>query len=111
MCYNRYSTTASDFFEPVNTHTDKKKCLQWQEVISGYQKPASWKYTPLDLPDASLTEAQNYCRVLGAFPFYPVCFGKDPQKIDRNEHYMSSTAPAAFLSKCDVELCPMHGQY
>lgn len=111
MCYNRYFLSDVDFSEPINTFGENKTCLFWKDVISGYKEPARWKYEPLDLAEASLADSQNYCRVLGAYPHLPVCFGSRPKANEDNSYQNLMTAPREYLHPCVVDICPVYRKH
>ena len=110
-CHNRYSLRASDFFEAVNKAWLNQDCLPWHRIISDYEGPALWKLTPLDLPDASLTDAHNFCRVLAAKPYYPVCYGTAPTDPYKSQKFYTDTASKLFFDKCNVKTCDRTGEF
>ena len=116
-CYHQFSLRGSDYFEAVDKFVDpsrrgggRQTCLNWHDVINNYKGPARWKYTPIDLPDASVIDAQNYCRVLANYPFHPVCFGRNPNDAHDHKEFVMSPSPKAFLKECDIPKCPNTGR-
>ena len=95
--------------DKYDRHALKKTCLNWHDVINKYKEPARWKYAPIDLPDASVIDAQNYCRVLASFPVYPVCFGRNPNDAYDHKEFVISPSPREFLKDCHISKCPDTG--
>ena len=114
-CYYWYYLSCDDFIGTTRRYKDwsaKKTCMPWTKGISYYPAPSDpLKFEPLHLPDASVQDAENYCRMVRGFPFYPVCITDKPENfslqqfLKKNVHKLN-TLEIGALHFCEVRKCP-----